>query len=229
MIRGGGGGQGSQWKGTPLPGAIHLYVEDVDSVYERAVQAGAISLYAPMEQPYGDRDCAVRDVGGNEWYVGTRLGGRYVPEGAHNLMAHLHPKSASQMIDFLKQAFGAEEALVHRSPDGVVHYARMNIGDSVIEMGEAHGEWQPMPSVFMMYVDDVDAWFARASAAEGVTVKERPKLQPHGARMGSIQDPFDNTWYIASQQQAIGEAEEPEKKFMGAPQLFRIALQIGDL
>ena len=82
----------------------------------------------------------------------------------------------------------------------------------------------------MMYVDDVDAWFARASEAEGVTVKEPPKLQPHGARVGSIKDPFDNTWYIASQQQAIGEkSEEPERTSMGAPKLFRIALQVGDL
>jgi uncharacterized glyoxalase superfamily protein PhnB len=230
MIMVGGGGAGSQWKGTPLPGAIHLYVEDVDAVYARAVQAGATSLYAPMEQPYGDRDCAVRDVGGNEWYLGTSLSGGYVPEGAPNLMPHLHPKGAPQMIEFLKQAFGAEEGLVHRSPDGVVHYARMNIGDSVIEMGEAHAEWQPTPSVFMMYVDDVDAWFARAAEAQGVTVKEPPKLQAHGARVGSIKDPFDNTWYIASQQQAIGEkSAEPERTSMGAPKLFRIALQVGDL
>src|SRR5205807_5442669 len=55
-------------------------------------------------------------------------------------------------------------------------------------------------------------------------------LQPHGARVGSIKDPFDNTWYIASQQQAIGKkSEEPERTAMGAPNLFRIALQVGDL
>ncbi|HYT48939.1 MAG TPA: VOC family protein [Pyrinomonadaceae bacterium] len=227
----GGGGAGSAWKGDAFPGSIHLYVEDVDAVYQRALQAGAKSLYAPMDQPYGDRDCGVQDVGGNQWYLGTRLGGAHVPEGAHNLMPHLHPKGAPQMIEFLKQAFGAEEGLVHRSPDGVVHYARMNIGDSIVEMGEAHDQWQPMPSVFMMYVDDVDAWFVRATKAEGVVVKDPPKLQPHGARVGSIKDPFNNVWYIASQQQAIGEhtAESPERKPMGAPKLFRIALQVADL
>jgi uncharacterized glyoxalase superfamily protein PhnB/catechol 2,3-dioxygenase-like lactoylglutathione lyase family enzyme len=207
-----------------------VYVEDVDAVYQRALQAGATSLYAPREQPYGDRDCGVQDIGGNQWFVGTRLGGDHVPEGAPNLMPHLRPKGAPQMIDFLKQAFGAEEGLVHRSPDGLVHYARMSIGDAVIELGEAHEQWQPMPSVFMMYVDDVDAWFARATEAEGVAVKDPPKLQPHGARVGSITDPFDNVWYIASQMKSMEEeSTEPERKPMGAPKLFRIALQVADL
>lgn len=205
MLMVGGGGEGSTWKGDAFPGSIHLYVKDVDAVYESAVRAGATSLYAPMDQPYGDRDCAIRDAGGNEWYLGTRLGGAHVPEGAPNLMPHLHPQGAPRMIEFLKQAFGAEEGLVHRSPDGVVHYARMNIGTAVVEMGEAHDQWQPMPSVFMMYVDDVDAWFERATKADGVVVKEEPKLQPHGARVGSIKDPFDNVWYIASQVSTIGE------------------------
>lgn len=229
MVMVGGGGAGSQWKGTPLPGAIHLYVDDVDAVYESAVRAGATSLYAPMDQPYGERDCGVADSQGNHWYIATVPGGG-PPEGAPNLMPHLHPKGAPKMIGFLKEAFNAEEALVHRSPDGMVHYARMNIGDAVIEMGEAHEQWQPMPAVFMMYVDDVDAWFERAARAEGAIVKESPKLQPHGARVGSIQDPFDNVWYIASQQQAIAkQPAAPERNPMSAPRLFRIALQVADL
>ncbi|HWP52791.1 MAG TPA: VOC family protein [Pyrinomonadaceae bacterium] len=226
----GGGGEGSAWKGNAFPGSIHLYVEDVDVLYRRALQAGATSLYAPMDQPYGDRDCGVQDVGGNQWFLGTRLGGGSVPEGAHNLMPCLHPKGAPRMIEFLKQAFGAEEGLVHRSPDGVVHFARMRIGDAVIEMGEAHDQWQPKPSVFMMYVDDVDAWYERATKAEGAVAKDAPKMQPYGARVGSITDPFDNVWYIASQMtMAEAESTESERKLMGAPKMFRIALQVADL
>jgi uncharacterized glyoxalase superfamily protein PhnB len=228
IIMVGGGGEGSAWKGNAFPGSIHLYVEDVDAAYQRALQAGATSLYAPMDQPYGDRDCGVQDVGGNQWFLGTGPGGGYVPEGVHNLMPCLHPKGAPRMIDFLKQAFGAEEALVHRSPDGVVHFARMRIGDAVIEMGEAHDQWQPMPSVFMMYVDDVDAWYERATRAEGAVAKEAPKLQPYGARVGAIVDPFDNVWYIASQM-TTEETAGPERKPMGAPKMFRIALQVADL
>src|ERR1043166_4435985 len=71
MLMIGGGGKGSKWQGTPVPGALHVYVEDVDGTYQRAVQAGATSLYSPMDQPYGDRDAAVADAQGNHWYLAT--------------------------------------------------------------------------------------------------------------------------------------------------------------
>jgi uncharacterized glyoxalase superfamily protein PhnB len=230
MIMVGGGGEGSQWKGNPLPTYIHLYVEDVDAVYENAVQAGATNLSAPAARPYGDRECGFRDPGGNQWFVATHEGESFVPAGVPNLMPTLLPSGAPKMIDFLKQAFGAEELSVHRSPDGAVRHATIQVGTSVMELGEAHGPWQPMPSMFMLYVDDVDAWYERAAKAEGAIPKAPPTLQPHGARMGSVQDPFDNVWYIASQVQTVGEeAAEAERKTMGAPRMFRIALQVGDL
>jgi uncharacterized glyoxalase superfamily protein PhnB len=229
MIMVGGGGKGSQWQGTPLPTYIHLYVEDVDAIYENAVQAGATNLSAPGERFYGDRECGFRDPGGNQWFVATHQGESFVPAGVPNLMPSILPVGAPKMIDFLKQAFAAEELFVHKSADGAVKHATIQVGTSVIELGEAHGEWQPMPSVFMMYVDDVDAWYERAMKAEGVIAKDAPKLQPHGARMGSIQDPFDNVWYIASQVQTVGGEPEAERETMGTPKMFRIALQVGDL
>ncbi len=212
MIMVGGGGEGSQWKGTPLPTYIHLYVEDVDAIYEKAVQAGATNLSAPGSRPYGDRECGFRDPGGNQWFVATHQGESFAPAGVPNLMPSLLPVGAPKMINFLKQAFGAEELAVHRSPDGAVKHASIRVGTSVIEMGEAHGQWQPMPSVFMMYVDDVDAWYERASRAEGAIAKDPPKLQSHGARMGSIQDPFNNIWYIASQVAAAGGPPAEEER-----------------
>jgi PhnB protein len=205
MIMVGGGGEGSRWKVKPLPSYLLLYVDDVDAVYEKAVQAGATNLSAPGERFYGDRECAFRDPGGNEWFVATHQGESFVPEGMPNLMPTLFPIGAPKMIDFLKQAFGAEEHWVHESPEGVVKHATIRVGTSVVELGEAHGPWQPTPSMFMLYVDDVDTWYERATKAEGVIAKDPPTLQSHGARMGSIRDPFDNIWYIASQVEPMGE------------------------
>src|ERR1043165_59759 len=199
MIMVGGGGRGSEWKGTPLPTYIHLYVEDVDAVYEKAVQAGATNLSEPAERFYGDRECGFRDPGGNQWFVATHHGESFIPPRHPNLMPSLLPVGASKMINFLKQAFDAEEIEVHRSPDGGVKHGSIRVGTSVVELGEAHGQWQPLPSVYMMYVDDVDAWYERAIKAKGAIAKDSPKLQPHGARVGSIEDPFGNVWYIASQ------------------------------
>jgi len=55
-----------------------------------------------------------------------------------------------------------------------------------------------VPAMFMMYVDDVDAWYARALRAEGAVSESQPADQPYGDRVGAVKDPFDNIWYIAT-------------------------------
>src|SRR5712692_2772655 len=197
MLMIGGGGKGSKWKGEPKPAALHLYVEDVDAVYERAIQAGATSLMPPTDQEYGDRDAAVTDVGGNHWYIGTHKGASYLPEDTHNLMPYLHPTGAPKMIEFLKQAFSAEEIFVHQTPDGTIPHAKVWVGSSIVEMGEAHEQWKPMPMTFMLYVEDCDAWYARAMKAEGAVSAGEPADAPYGGRTGAVKDPFDNLWYIS--------------------------------
>src|ERR1700704_4810347 len=236
MVMIGGGGKGAKWKGTPTPAALHLYVEDVDSVYKRALAAGATSLYPPTDHEYGERGASVEDAGGNHWYLATATGSGYVPEGATNLMPYLHPKGAPKMIEFLKQAFAAEATAVHQSPDGVVHHATVRIGTSMIEMGEAHGQWQPMPMTFMLYVDDVNEWYERAMKAEGVISISKPADQAYGDRVGAVKDPFDNVWYIGTRAETeksepaeSGETRESGRISMAAPTLFRIALQVADL
>ena len=57
--------------GTPV--SIHVYVEDSDSVFERAIAAGAKSL-APMENKfYGDRSGSFEDPFGHHWNVATHV------------------------------------------------------------------------------------------------------------------------------------------------------------
>ena len=53
--------------------ALHLYVEDTDALYARAIAAGATSIYAPADQPYGDRGAALVDPFGNHWYLATPI------------------------------------------------------------------------------------------------------------------------------------------------------------
>jgi uncharacterized glyoxalase superfamily protein PhnB len=71
-------GGGGAWRGKPMPTGLHLYVEKVDEVYRRALEAGAISLQEPVEQFYGDREACLKDASGNEWYIATHQGARYV-------------------------------------------------------------------------------------------------------------------------------------------------------
>src|SRR5436309_15419961 len=41
--------------GTPMPGMIHLYVDEVDKTYRKALEAGGTSVREPEDQFYGDR------------------------------------------------------------------------------------------------------------------------------------------------------------------------------
>jgi uncharacterized glyoxalase superfamily protein PhnB len=189
-------GGGGAWGGTPTPTGLHLYVPDADRVYELALGAGAESLYAPVDQPYGDREAGVKDLAGNHWYIATHQSGGHVPAGLGTVTPFLHPRGAPGLIDFLKQAFAAEELETHRGPEGGIAHAKIRVGGSVIEMGEAHGEWGPMPTTFYLSVNDVGAWYSRALAAGGVSM-EAPALQPHGERRAAIRDAFDNRWYLA--------------------------------
>ena len=189
-------GGGGAWGGTPTPTGLHLYVPDADLVYGLALGAGAESLYAPVDQPYGDREAGVRDLAGNHWYIATHRAGGHVPAGLGTVTPFLHPRNAPGLIDFLKQAFAAEEMETHRGPEGAIAHAKIRVGGSVIEMGEAHGEWGPMPTMFYLYVDDVGAWYRRALSA-GATSLEEPALQRYGERRGAVRDAFDNQWYLA--------------------------------
>ena len=53
--------------------AIHLYVEDVDSIYAQAVKAGATSLAEPEDQFYGERMARVTDPAGNTWLISAHI------------------------------------------------------------------------------------------------------------------------------------------------------------
>jgi uncharacterized glyoxalase superfamily protein PhnB len=58
-------------KGTPV--SIHVYVEDVDAAFERAVKAGATSKMPPADMFWGDRFGALTDPFGHSWSIATHV------------------------------------------------------------------------------------------------------------------------------------------------------------
>jgi uncharacterized glyoxalase superfamily protein PhnB len=46
-------------------GALTLASDDLDALFDQLVARGADIVQEPMDQPYGERDCAVRDPSGN--------------------------------------------------------------------------------------------------------------------------------------------------------------------
>lgn len=176
--------------------AIHIYVPDVDAAYQRALEAGAASLGEPADHEYGERGAGVRDAEGNFWYLATANGERYIAPGLQAVNLYLHPKGATSLIDFLQRAFGAEEVARHEAGGAVVH-AQLRFGDSILEMGEAHGQYQPMPAAIHYYIPNVDQVFERAVAAGAKSVRE-PRNEPYGDRAAILEDPHGNQWYLAA-------------------------------
>ena len=192
MLMVGGGGQ---YRGEERAVPLHYFVNDVDEAYRRALAAGATSLYPPTDQRHGARDCGVRDPGGVEWYISNPVTYSQGTLRAGDLAPYLNPKGAEPFIDFAKRAFGAEEMETHREAGGVVH-SKLRIGDSLLELGEAHGQYQPKPTMLFLYVDDADAWFSRAVEAGAKVISPMADL-PYG-RSGGVEDAFGNQWYVCT-------------------------------
>ena len=62
------------WPATQPRQCVYVYVGDVDATYAAAVREGAISEVEPMDKPYAERACTLRDTFGNTWYVATYTG-----------------------------------------------------------------------------------------------------------------------------------------------------------
>jgi uncharacterized glyoxalase superfamily protein PhnB len=193
VMIGGGGAYPGPW----FPASIHLKVDDVDEVYARALRAGAISLYAPMDSEYGERGAGIKDLSGNHWYLATPKGETHFLPEMGSVTPYLNPRGTGKLIDFLKEAFRGEEVARHEEPKGTVVHAKVRIGNSIVEMGEAHGEYQPMPAMFYLYVNNTDATYERAIKA-GAKSLSAPADQPYGDRNAGVEDPFGNQWYIAT-------------------------------
>jgi uncharacterized glyoxalase superfamily protein PhnB len=58
---------------TSFPAMLHVYVEDPDGVYERALAEGATTVAEPHDADFGDHRAAFTDRWGNEWWVARRI------------------------------------------------------------------------------------------------------------------------------------------------------------
>jgi uncharacterized glyoxalase superfamily protein PhnB len=197
MMMIGGGGPGLPWRGDARPMAFHIYVRDTDAVYRQALEGGASSLQAPTDQPWGERTANVRDPFGNHWYIATFQGENYFSEGAPTVQPYLHPVKGEPLIRFLEKAFSAEESGRATSPEGAILHTTLKLGDAAMELSDADGPYQPMPSTFHLYVADIDAAYRRALGAGATSISE-PKTQDYGDRTATVKDPSGNHWYLAA-------------------------------
>jgi PhnB protein len=100
-------------------------------------------------------------------------------------------------LRFLKEAFGGIEAGVHRREDGTVQHAEVRIGDSLVMLGQPPSRDATKAAAIYLWVDDVDATYARALAA-GATSESAPADMSYGHRGAGVIDANGITWWIGS-------------------------------
>ena len=129
-----------------------------------------------------------------------------IRDGYHTVTPYLTVEGVPKLLDFLKRAFDAKEVERVSRADGTLGHAEVRIGDSVVMMGEARGEWAPVSSTLYLYVTDTDAVYNRALAA-GATSLMEPADQFYGDRNAGVRDPVGNLWWIATHQEDVSPQE----------------------
>jgi uncharacterized glyoxalase superfamily protein PhnB len=111
-------------------------------------------------------------------------------------------RDAEAGLQFLKDAFGAEEQVVYRGDDGAIRHAELIINGGVVMFGEYHEDGflggtapDPLASTVGMYIveADPDAHHDRAVKAGGTVVRELEDTS-YGSREYSVRDPEGNIW-----------------------------------
>jgi PhnB protein len=127
-------------------------------------------------------------------------------------------RDARKAIEFYKKAFGAVERFVMPGPDGKgVMHAELLIGNSIVMMGEenpgAPGKSAETagcsPISFYIYVENVDEAFRRAVEA-GAELRMPVQDMFWGDRVGTVQDPFGYSWWLATHERDLTPRELEE-------------------
>lgn len=121
------------------------------------------------------------------------------PTDYPSISPYLITPNAVQVMDFLEKSIGAERIRVFENEDGSVMHAEMRLDDSVVMIGEAGGDWTPVPSHVHVYVEDVDAAYEAALENGGRSLAPPAQNPGESDRRGGVMDPGGNTWWLATQ------------------------------
>jgi PhnB protein len=128
-----------------------------------------------------------------------------VPDRMHSVTPHLICAGAADAIEFYKKAFNATEVMRLPGPGGKLMHASVRIGDSAVMLVDENPDWGMLgpkslkgtPVTIHLYVEDVDAFVARAVGA-GAKITMPIEDMFWGDRYGKLEDPFGHHWSVAT-------------------------------
>ncbi len=124
------------------------------------------------------------------------------PEGYPQISPYLYYEDGAAALDWLTRAFGFIERMRMAGEDGRVMHAEIELGGGVVMLANPPSESFKSPkslgantSSVYVYVNDVDAHFARAKGA-GAEILQEPQTQPYGDRHYGCKDPEGHEWWF---------------------------------
>jgi PhnB protein len=140
-----------------------------------------------------------------------------IPDGMTAVTPHLICAGAAQAIEFYKKAFGATEMGRLPGADGRIMHAWIRIGGAAVMLMDEAPEWGALgpkalkgsPVTIHLYVEDVDAFVARAVNA-GAKLTMPVADQFWGDRYGAIDDPFGHHWSVGTHVRDVSPKEMDE-------------------
>lgn len=139
---------------------------------------------------------------------------RAIPEGYEGVTPYLIVHDGAAALEFYARGLGAEELLRMPTPEGRIAHAEMRIGKAIFMVADESPDFLAhSPKTLkgtavglVVYVEDVDAVFARAVAA-GATVERPLADQFYGDRSGTVVDPFGHKWTLSTHTEDLSPEE----------------------
>lgn len=119
-----------------------------------------------------------------------------IPENYQTVMPYIIVDGAQAFIDFTKSVFGATEKMKMMRDENIVQHAEIMIGGSTIMFADSIPDYPPTPASLFIYVEDVDAAYAKAIELGAQTI-EVISEKDYGRACG-VKDPLGNTWWITT-------------------------------
>ena len=133
-----------------------------------------------------------------------------IPDGYHTVTPYLPVEGVADVLEYASRAFDAVVTERVGDDDGTILHAELQIGDSKIMLGEARGQWKPMPACLYLYVEDCDAAYAKALESGGRSIRP-PENQYYGDRNAGVMDPAGNFWWLATHVEDVSSEELAER------------------
>lgn len=131
----------------------------------------------------------------------------YKPDGFHTVNSYLFVDDPEKLIDFLKNAFFAEE--INRSiidDTGEIANVILKIGDTCFMISQAREQFNGMRTALYLFVDNVEEMHKRA-IKYGAKEEFEPADMPYQDRQSGIIDPCGNYWWISKRKVGKGYEE----------------------